>query len=42
MNIKDYGFDGYFEALAAEYPELIPAWVIVQEKELYKIVSKDG
>lgn len=42
MNIKDYGFDGYFEALAAEYPELIPARVIVQEKELYKIVSKDG
>lgn len=42
MNIKDYGFEGYFEALAAEYPALTPARVIVQEKELYKIVSNDG
>lgn len=42
MNIKEYGFDGYFEALAAEYPLLTPARVIVQEKELYRIVSNDG
>lgn len=42
MNIKDYGFDSYFEALAAEYPALTPARVTVQEKDLYRIVSNDG
>lgn len=42
MNLKYYGFNGYFEALAAEYPSLTPARVTIQEKELYRIVSDDG
>jgi ribosome biogenesis GTPase len=42
MNIKEYGFNGYFEALSAEYPNLTPARVTVEERELYRIVSNDG
>ena len=42
MNVKEYGFNAYFEALASEYPTLTPARITVQEKELYRIVSDGG
>lgn len=41
-NINNYGYNGYFAALAAEYTDFTPARVILQEKELYRIVSDFG
>ena len=41
-HINVYGYQGYFEALAAEYPDLTPARVVLQERELYRIVSDSG
>lgn len=41
-SIKNYGYNGYFEAFASEYPNLTPARITVQEKELYRIVSDFG
>lgn len=38
-NIRKYGFNGIFEAYAGEYPTLTPARVILQEKDLYRIVT---
>lgn len=40
--INGYGYNGYFTALAAEYPDHTPARVILQEKELYRIVTDFG
>lgn len=40
--INSYGYNGYFAAFAAEYPGFTPARVILQEKELYRIVSDFG
>lgn len=40
--INNYGYNGYFAAFAAEYAALTPARVILQEKELYRIVSDFG
>lgn len=40
--INSYGYNGYFAALAAEYPDHTPARVILQEKELYRIVTDFG
>lgn len=40
--INGYGYNGYFAALAAEYPDHTPARVILQEKELYRIVTDFG
>lgn len=41
-SLNKYGFNGIFEAYAAEYPELTPARVILQEKDLYRIVTAHG
>lgn len=41
-SINRYGFNGIFEAYAAEYPTLTPARVILQEKDLYRIVTANG
>lgn len=40
--LMQYGYSPRFEAFAAEYPNLTPARVILQEKGLYKIVSRFG
>ena len=40
--INKYGFNGIFEAYAAEYHTLTPARVILQEKDLYRIVTAHG
>ena len=41
-NIRKYGFNGIFEAYAGEYPTFTPARVILQEKDLYRIVTAHG
>lgn len=41
-SLNKYGFNGIFEAYAAEYPALTPARVILQEKDLYRIVTAYG
>lgn len=41
-NISKYGFNGQFEAYAEEHPTLTPARVILQEKDLYRIVTAHG
>lgn len=41
-NIRKYGFNVIFEAYVAEYPALTPARVILQEKDLYRIVTAHG
>lgn len=42
MNLQAYGFSGYFEALSAAYPDLVPARVLSQEKGIYRVVSAHG
>ncbi len=42
INMKAYGFNGYFAAQAAEYPQWKPARVLIQEKGLYTILTENG
>ena len=41
-DMKNLGFDGRFEALSLEYPNLFPARVTAREKGLYRVVFEKG
>ncbi len=42
IDLKAWGYNGYFEALASSYPSLMPARVTEQHRNLYKLVSAEG